>query len=86
MNIYIYIYILPAFQIENSNHEKQITLLMIPNGGGWNYLAVKKLSAILEYQNMVKIFFVLIVFIHLEQKTNLNCMEKYLKIKIFMML
>ena len=45
--IYIYIYILPAFQIENSNHEKQIILLMIPNGGGWNYLAVKKLSAIL---------------------------------------
>ena len=25
----------------NSNREKQITLLMIPNGNGWHYLAVK---------------------------------------------
>ena len=40
----------------NSNHEKQVILLMIPNGEGreakfqerWHYLAVKKLSALLR--------------------------------------
>ena len=32
----------------NSNREKQIILLMISNGEGWHYLAVKKLSALLE--------------------------------------
>ena len=30
----------------NSNREKQVVLLMIPNGEKWLYLAVKKLSAI----------------------------------------
>ena len=39
-------YILPMFQ-NNSNHEKQLILLLIPNGAGWNYLAVKKLSGLL---------------------------------------
>ena len=29
----------------NSNHEKQIILLVIPNGGGRHYLAIKILSA-----------------------------------------
>ena len=33
----------------NSNHEKQVILLMIPNGEGrWHYLSVKKLSALLR--------------------------------------
>ena len=32
----------------NSNHEKKITLLMIPCEKGWHYLAVKKLSALLR--------------------------------------
>ena len=32
----------------NSDHRKQITLLMIPNEKGWHYLAVKKLSALLR--------------------------------------
>ena len=31
----------------NSNLEKQVILLMIPNGEGWHYPAVKKLSALL---------------------------------------
>ena len=31
----------------NSNREKQITLLMIPNEKVWHYLAVKKLSVLL---------------------------------------
>ena len=32
----------------NSNHEKQVILLMISNGEKWHYLAVKKLSAFLR--------------------------------------
>ena len=32
----------------NSNHEKQITLLMIPSEKGWHYLAAKKLSPLLR--------------------------------------
>ena len=32
----------------NSNREKQVTPSMIPNGEGWHYLAVKKLSALLK--------------------------------------
>ena len=32
----------------NSNHEKKIILLMISNGEGWHYLAVKKLYALLR--------------------------------------
>ena len=36
-------------QIDNSNREKQVILLMIPNRKGrWHYLAVKKLSALLR--------------------------------------
>ena len=30
----------------NSNREKQVILLMIPNGEGWCYITVKKLSAL----------------------------------------
>ena len=41
MNIY------PVFiSKHNSNHEQTI-LLMIPNGEGWRYLVLKKLSALL---------------------------------------
>ena len=32
----------------NSNHEKQVISLMILNGEGWHYLAVKKLSGLLR--------------------------------------
>ena len=32
----------------NSNHEKQVILLMIPYEVGWHYLAVKKLSGLLR--------------------------------------
>ena len=32
----------------NSNREKQVIFLMITNGEGWHYLAVKKLSALLR--------------------------------------
>ena len=32
----------------NSNCEKEVIILMIPNREGWHYLAVKKLSALLR--------------------------------------
>ena len=31
---------------DNSDHEKLVINLMTPNGEGWHYLAVKKLSAL----------------------------------------
>ena len=41
--------IYPAYvSKQNSNHEKQVVLLMIPNGEWWHYLAVKNLSALLK--------------------------------------
>ena len=48
-----WIYILPTFQTNYSNHskhsnQKQIILLITQNGKGWNYLAVKKLSVLLR--------------------------------------
>ena len=43
MNIY------PAYiSKQNSNDEKQIIILMIINGEGWHYPAVKKLSESLK--------------------------------------
>ena len=42
-------YLFPAYvSKDNSNREKQVILLMIPNGEGWHYLAVTKLSALLR--------------------------------------
>ena len=32
----------------NSNREKQVVFLVIPNGKKWHYLTVKKLSALLR--------------------------------------
>ena len=32
----------------NSNREKHVILLMIPDGEGWHYLAIKRLSALLR--------------------------------------
>ena len=41
--------IYPAYVLKhNSNCEKQVILLMIPNGEGSHYLAIKKLSALLR--------------------------------------
>ena len=38
----------PYVPTYNSNLQKQVILLMIPNGEGWHYLVVKKLSAFLR--------------------------------------
>ena len=36
----------------NSNPEKQVILLMIPNGEGWHYFAVKKTISIIKRNNV----------------------------------
>ena len=71
----------------NSNCEKQIILLMIPNWErqGWNYLAAKKVSALLhgitsKHKGDLNC---LNSFRKLENKIKLNFMSKYLEIKIF---
>ena len=44
-----YIYIYPAYVLKHRlHHEKQVILLMIPKGKGWQYPAVKKLSTLLR--------------------------------------
>ena len=76
MNIY------PAYiSKQNLNHEKQIILLMISNGEGWHYLAVKILSALLRgiTSKHVGGFIVWIVFIPLKQETNLSLIKKVWK-------
>ena len=76
--------IYPAYVSKsNSNREKQVILLMIlsrekyrTKSKGWrHYLAVKKLSVLLRgiiFKKVIAIFIVWIVFILLEQETNLN--------------
>ena len=53
----------------------------------WHYLAVKKLSVLLRgiTSKHYGYFFVGIICIPLEQKTNLNRIKEYVKIKIFIM-
>ena len=83
----------------NSNREKQVILLMIPNRKTWHYLAVKTLSALLREitWKIIVIFFVWVDFFPLEQKNSqktkpkskkqnkLEWHKKYVKIKIFVM-
>ena len=82
-------YTLPEFLKHSSNHEKQIIILMIPNGEGWHNLAVKKLSAILLCQNMT-IFFCFKNKLELHGKVSENkdfCSvmmpSEYIKIRVF---
>ena len=42
----------------NSNSEKQVILLMIPNGEGLHYLVVKKLSALLIGRHIIEVIFI----------------------------
>ena len=42
---------------QNSNHEKQIFLLMFPKGEEWYYITVKRLSTLLKkIQKVIGIF------------------------------
>ena len=50
--------IYPAYvSNHNSNCEKQVIFLMISNGEGWHYLAVKKLSALLRQITVIFFMF-----------------------------
>ena len=80
---------------KNSYREKQVVLLMIPNGKGrdaesegrWHYLAVTKLSALLREitsKNNGK-FYGLNCLHSFRTKSKLESHEKYAKIKIFVM-
>ena len=64
----------------NSNREKQVILLMIPNGEDWHYLAVTKLSVLLRgiKSKNNDDFYCL--------NKNLNLIKMYAKIKTFVTL
>ena len=69
----------------NLKLEKQVILLMLPNGKGWHYLAAKKKKKKKKKKkialwrgitfNTTLIFTVLIAFILLQQKTNVNLIK-----------
>ena len=78
-------YILVMFQ--NINHEKQVIILMIPDGKGWHYLAVKKLSALLRrITSKNNEDFCLNCLHSFRIKNKLQSHKTYVKIKIFVML
>ena len=81
--------IMPTFQ-NKSNNEKLIILLMIPNGEGWHYLAVKN---DLHYSMILRItskhdgnFLCFDCLCSFRTKTNLNHIKKYVKIKFFVVI
>ena len=66
----------------NSKREKQLILLVILNGEGWHYIAVKKLSALLRKiasKNNFD-FYCLYLF---RTKNKLNLIKRYMEMKIF---
>ena len=75
---------------QNSNREKQVILLTISNGEKqWHDLAVKKLSPLLRgVTSKHQGDFCCLNCLHSfpTEKKNFNCMKKYVKIKIFVML
>ena len=72
----------------NSNREKQVILLMISNEEKWHYLAVEKLSALLTgiKSKHHGEFYCQNYLNFLQQKTKVNLIKKYGKIKIFIAL
>ena len=70
----------------NSNREKQVILSMIPNGGGWHYLARKALSVLLRGKTLKNngIFYYLNCLFSFRRKNKLE-LHKNVKIKIFVM-
>ena len=58
---------IPNVSKHDSNHEKEVILSMVPNGEGWHYLAVKKLSALLGG----------ITFKHHSDFYCLNCLDSF---------
>ena len=88
--------IYPAFVSKHSsNHEKQVILLMIPNGQGWHYLAAKNYQHynIIKKNNIKKNcdFYCLNCLRSFRTTTtttkkNLNHMKNYVKINIVVIL
>ena len=72
----------------NSNCEKQVILFMISNGEKlWHYLPVKKLSTLLRgiTSKHHGDFYCLSCLYSFSTEKILNCIKKYVKIKIFVM-
>ena len=75
----------------SSDREKQVFLLMIPNGEGWHYIAVKQIPALLLLLLLLRAitskhnndFYCMNCLHSFRTKANLNHIKKYVKIKIF---
>ena len=69
----------------NSNLEKRITLLILPNEKGWHYLAVKKMSALLRgiTSKHNGILYCLNFLYSFRTENKLECHEKVWKNKDF---
>ena len=69
----------------NSNREKQVNLLMILNGEGWHYIAVKTLPALLRIKTSKNHgdFYCLNCLRYFRTEKELESHKKYLKIKIY---
>ena len=78
---------LPHVSKHNSNREKQVVLSIIPNGEKWQLSCRKKLSALLRgiTSKYYGDFYCLICLRSFRTNTNLNCIKRYVKIKIFVM-
>ena len=75
----------PYVSKHKSNREKQVFLLMIPKREGW-HLTVKKLSSLLRrITSKYHGDFYCLNWFHsfLQEKTNVDPIKKYMKIKIF---
>ena len=81
--------IYPAYVAKhNSNREKQIILIMIPNEEEWHYLAVKKLSASLSgITSKHRVDFYCLNWVHsFATEKNVNLIKQYAKVKTFVIL
>ena len=79
----------PAYTSKhNSSREKQIILLMIPNGERWYYLAVKRLSVLMRGIKSANNsnFYCLNCLHSFRTKNKLELHKRYVKIKIFVVL
>ena len=81
--------IYPAYVLKhNSNHEKQVVLLMIPNEEGWHYITIKKLPLLLRGITSIHQgdFYCLNCHHSFTTEKNVDLMKNYVKIKIFVTL
>ena len=75
-----------AVSKHNSNSQKHVILLMIPNEEKWHYLAVKKLSTLLRgiiSKHHGDFYCLNCLHSFATEKKDLNRIKKYVKIKIF---